>query len=88
MGDNILKESTNIDWWAGMDVEYDKEIIQCGAAFDVLTEAVPPPPKKNHSCTNAHAHLWQLHDQGCWQRAGGTHQESSTRKGSRLLAHS
>merc|ERR1719203_2592784 len=27
MGDNLLKKSTNMDWWKGMDVEVGKEIV-------------------------------------------------------------
>merc|ERR1719337_125035 len=37
MGDNLLKKSTNMTWWNGMDVLYEgKEKIHVDTLFDVL----------------------------------------------------
>merc|ERR1712005_71712 len=36
MGDNLLKQSTNMDWWKGMDVAYNKETIKCTTIYDVF----------------------------------------------------
>merc|ERR1712113_1337433 len=39
MGDNLLKKSTNMDWWKGMDVEYGKEIIHCDTFYELSTSS-------------------------------------------------
>ena len=38
-----------------------------------------------HVCTNAHAHLWHLHDQGCWRRVGGMRQQEIVKTSEEVL---
>ena len=45
MGDNLLKKSTNMDWWKGMDVAYGKETIHCDTLFDVLDKMCRVPER-------------------------------------------
>eukprot|EP00972_Heterocapsa_arctica_P116184 16451828-Heterocapsa_arctica.AAC.1 len=37
MGDNLLKNSENMAWWSGMDIEYGKKTIHC----DQIDKAAP-----------------------------------------------
>jgi len=47
IGDNLLKKSTNMDWWKGMTVEYGsaKEMIHCETLFDVLDKMCRVPER-------------------------------------------
>ena len=40
MGDNLLKKSTNMDWWKGMDIEVSKEKIHVDTIYDVLDKVI------------------------------------------------
>jgi elongation factor 1-alpha len=48
MGDNLVKNSTNMDWWKGVDVmigKKDKVHVHC--LLDVLEKMVKPPKRLN-----------------------------------------
>merc|ERR1712032_1671218 len=45
MGDNLLKKSTNMDWWKGMDVAVGKENLHVETLFDVLNEVCRIPER-------------------------------------------
>merc|ERR1712000_345067 len=45
MGDNLLKKSTNMDWWKGMDVLVGKESLHVETLFDVLDEVCRIPER-------------------------------------------
>ena len=36
MSDTLLKKPSNTYWWKVMDIEYDKKVIHCDTAYDVL----------------------------------------------------
>merc|ERR1712110_508334 len=36
IGDNLLKKSTNMDWWKGCEVSYGKEMLKLETLYDVL----------------------------------------------------
>merc|ERR1719409_1087590 len=47
IGDNLLKKSTNMTWWNGMDIEIEAqkgtEKLHINTLFDVLDEMARPP---------------------------------------------
>merc|ERR1712238_422850 len=45
MGDNLLKKSTNMDWWKGMDVEYGNKIIHVDTCYDVFDKLCRVPER-------------------------------------------
>merc|ERR1712195_271238 len=48
MGDNLIKQSTNMDWWKGMDIvplSGDEKIIHVNTLLDCLEKLVQPPKR-------------------------------------------
>jgi elongation factor 1-alpha len=45
MGDNLIKESTNMAWWKGVDVVYEKETIHIHTLKDALEKLVRVPDR-------------------------------------------
>merc|ERR1739845_137245 len=45
MGDNLLKKTTNMDWWKGMDVPIDKETIHVDTLYDVFNDFFRVPER-------------------------------------------
>merc|ERR1719482_1229831 len=47
IGDNLLKKSTNMTWWSGMDIEVEtktgQQKLHVDTLFDVLDEMARPP---------------------------------------------
>ena len=47
IGDNLLKKSTNMTWWNGMDIEVEtktgQQKLHIDTLFDVLDEMARPP---------------------------------------------
>eukprot|EP00882_Tetradesmus_deserticola_P006430 GHRQ01006767.1.p1 GENE.GHRQ01006767.1~~GHRQ01006767.1.p1 ORF type:complete len:464 (-),score=223.91 GHRQ01006767.1:377-1768(-) len=47
MGDNLIKQSTNMTWWKGMEVEtLDKRKVQINCLLDALNDMVVVPERK------------------------------------------
>merc|ERR1719231_173944 len=47
MGDNLLKMSTNMDWWKGMKVTVNGKDYQINTLYDVLNDMVDKPERKD-----------------------------------------
>merc|ERR1719311_1821875 len=45
MGDNLIKKTTNMDWWKGMDVPIDKETIHCDTLLDCFNNFFRVPQR-------------------------------------------
>ena len=45
MGDNLIKKSTNMDWWKGMDVPVDSETIHVDTMYDVFDKFFRVPQR-------------------------------------------
>jgi elongation factor 1-alpha len=45
MGDNLLKKSTNMGWWTGVDVVYGKETIHIDTMLDVFDKLCRVPER-------------------------------------------
>mmetsp|Transcript_12826 Transcript_12826/g.18661 ORF Transcript_12826/g.18661 Transcript_12826/m.18661 type:complete len:158 (-) Transcript_12826:72-545(-) len=45
MGDNLLKKSTNMAWWSGVDVEVGKETLHIDTLYDVLDKMCKIPER-------------------------------------------
>jgi elongation factor 1-alpha len=45
MGDNLIKESTNMAWWKGVDVVYEKETVHIHTLKDALEKLVRVPER-------------------------------------------
>merc|ERR1719409_2224184 len=45
MGDNLLKKSTNMDWWKGMDVPIEKEVIHIETLYDCFDKFFRVPSR-------------------------------------------
>ena len=45
MGDNLLKKSTNMGWWTGIDVVYGKETIHVDTMLDVFDKLCRVPER-------------------------------------------
>merc|ERR1711903_335448 len=45
MGDNLLKKSENMKWWAGMPAVVGKETIQCDTLYDVFDKFFRVPER-------------------------------------------
>merc|ERR1712185_143625 len=45
MGDNLLKKSTNMAWWSGVDVECSKETIHVDTLYDYLDKVARVPER-------------------------------------------
>merc|ERR1712013_634790 len=45
MGDNLLKKSTNMGWWKGMDVLYGKETMHIDTIYDVFNNLFRVPER-------------------------------------------
>jgi elongation factor 1-alpha len=44
-GDNLLKKTTNMTWWNGVDVEVGKDKIHIDTLYDALEKMVRVPPR-------------------------------------------
>jgi elongation factor 1-alpha len=44
-GDNLIKKSTNMDWWKGADVKLGSETIHCETLLDCLEKMCRIPPR-------------------------------------------
>jgi elongation factor 1-alpha len=50
IGDNLIKESTNMAWWKGVDVKLNKkDKVHVHTLLDVLEKMVKPPKRLNDS---------------------------------------
>jgi len=49
MGDNLLKKSTNMSWWAGVDVEVEKKQMHIDCLYDCLNDMCSPPGRNETS---------------------------------------
>ena len=45
MGDNLIKKTTNMDWWKGMDVPVDKETIHIDTLLDCFNNFFRVPSR-------------------------------------------
>merc|ERR1719245_1419665 len=45
IGDNLLKKSTNMDWWKGCDVQVSKETLHVDTLYDVLDKMCRVPER-------------------------------------------
>jgi len=45
MGDNLIKKSTNMDWWKGMDVPIEKETIHIDTLYDCFNNYFRVPSR-------------------------------------------
>jgi len=49
MGDNLLKKSTNMDWWSGVDIDVDKKKLHIATLYDCLNDMCSPPGRNETS---------------------------------------
>merc|ERR1711982_286266 len=75
IGDNLLKKSTNMDWWKGMNVEVGKENIHvdtpsmCSTLFAVSLKGLSAPPCECQSLASTRSRVSAMSWQGAWNRA-------------------
>merc|ERR1711959_545809 len=43
MGDNLIKKTENMSWWAGMDIGVDKKKLHITTLYDCLNDMCSPP---------------------------------------------
>merc|ERR1712070_1153316 len=47
MGDNLIKKTTNMGWWSGMDIVVEKKPLHIDTLYDCLNDMCSPPGRND-----------------------------------------